>query len=201
MHRRAQVHKDADIALRPGQGEGLRQRRFGLAGAAQALQRRDLQGQEFDPETAVRMARIFGTLAVALGTFVGAWVVAGVVYLAFNVMLGAGSTYKQHLSAVSHMYWINLLAFLVILPLWIVKEDMTMRLGLGLLLTDAPTSFPAHLLNSINLFGLWACAVLGSIESGLSGGKIPVGKGIGTVIVLYLIWAVVSAGSATMFGG
>lgn len=159
------------------------------------------QGQQMDMESAVKMARIFGTIAVGLGTFVGAWVIAGVVYLAFNVMLGGDSTYKQHLSAVSHMYWINLLGFLVVLPLWIVKEDMTTRLGLGLLLTDAPTTFPAHLMNSINLFGLWAVAVLGAIESGLSGGRVSAGKGFGTVLALYLIWAVISAASATMFGG
>jgi hypothetical protein len=159
------------------------------------------QGQDFDAETAVQMGRIFGTLGALLGTFIGAFVIAGVVYLAMNVMMGGDSTYKQHLSAVSHMYWINLLGFILLVPLWIAKEDMSVRLGLGLLLAEAPSSFVGHFMNAINLFGLWAAAALGAMESGLSGGKMTVGKGIGTVIVLYVIWAVVSAVWATVMGG
>ncbi len=159
------------------------------------------QGQEFDPESALRMGRIFGSIGALLGTFIGAAVIAGVVYLAFNVMLGGDLTYKQHLSAVSHMYWINLLGFILLVPLWIAKEDMQVRLGLGLLLSEGPSSYIGHLLNSINLFGLWSAAALGAMESGLSGGRVSLGKGIWTVLALYLLWALISAVWPTITGG
>lgn len=158
------------------------------------------QGQEMDPETMLLMGRVSTTVGALLMTFVFAFAIAGVVYLTFNVMLGGGSTYKQHLSAVSHMYWINFLAFIIIVPLWISKGDMNVRLGLGLLLTDEPSTLPTHFMNSIGLFGLWASAVLGAIESGLSGGKISVGKGITTVLVLYFFLAIGSAFIANAFG-
>ena len=159
------------------------------------------QGQEMDPETMLLMGRVSTTVVALVGTFIFAFVMAGVVYLTFNVMLGGGSTYKQHLSAVSHMYWINFLAFIIIVPLWISKGDMTVKLGLGLLLTDEPSTLPTHLINGITLFGLWASAVLGAIESGLSGGKISIGKGVTTVLVLYFIWVLGSAVVTNAFGG
>jgi hypothetical protein len=159
------------------------------------------QGQDFDPDTALRMGRIFGSVGALLGTFIGAAVIAGVVYLAFNVMLGGDQTYKQHLAAVSHMYWINLLGFVLVIPLWIAKEDMQVRLGLGLLLPEGPSSYVGHLLNSINLFGVWSAMALGAMESGLSGGRVSIGKAIGTVLALYGVWALVAAGWATLTGG
>lgn len=159
------------------------------------------QGQEFDPDAALRMGRIFGSVGALLGTFIGAAIIAGVVYLAFNVMLGGDQTYKQHLAAVSHMYWINLLGFVLLIPLWIAKEDMQVKLGLGLLLPEGPSSYVGHLLNSINLFGVWAAMALGAMQSGLSGGRVTMGKAIGTVLALYGIWALVAAAWATVTGG
>ncbi|NIR44802.1 MAG: hypothetical protein GWN99_10880 [Gemmatimonadetes bacterium] len=159
------------------------------------------QGQEFDPESALRMGRILGSIGWLLGTFIAAAVVAGVVYLVFNVMFGGDLTYKQHLSAVSHMYWINMLGLILLVPLWIAQEDMQVRLGLGLLLPDEPSSYFGHVLNSINLFGVWSAAALGAMESGLSGGRISLGKGIWTVLALYLLWALISAVWPTITGG
>lgn len=168
-----------------------------------AMQARAAQrGQtDFDPEAALRFARIGGAVGALLGTFIAAAVIAGVIYLAFNVLLGGESTYKQHLSATSHIYWINLLGFLVLVPIWISQSDMQVRLGLGLLLPQSPSSFFGHFLNSITIFGLWSSAALGAIESGLSGGRISIGKAVGVVLALYFVWVVVSAAWATVTGG
>ncbi len=159
------------------------------------------QGEAQDIETAVRFARIAGAAAALLITFISAAVVAGVVYLAFNVMLGGEGTYKQHMSAVAHVFYISLLGSLLILPIWISKGDMQLRLGLGLLLPDAPSSFFGHLLNGTTIFGLWSAAALGAVQSGLSGGRIAVGKAVITVLVLYLVWVIVQAAWSTLTGG
>jgi hypothetical protein len=160
------------------------------------------QGQEApDPETMLMIGRLSGTGGALLGTFIGAFVTAGALYLAFNVMVGQDTTYKHHLSATAHVWWISLLGSLVVLPIWIAKGDMVTKLGLGLLLQDSPETFVGHFLNGITLFGLWAGAALGAVESGLSGGRVTVGKGIGMVLVLYLIWVVFQAALATIFGG
>ncbi|UCC73072.1 MAG: YIP1 family protein [Gemmatimonadota bacterium] len=170
---------------------------FQAAVEAQARARgQDVQ----DPGAALRIARIGGAAGALLGTFVAAFVIAGVLYLAFNVMFGQDTTYKQHLSAAAHMYWINLVGFLVVVPIWISRGDMTTQLGFGLLLQDAPETFVGHFLNSITIFGLWAAAALGAMESGVSGGRIPPGKAIATVLVLYFIFVLFSAARATLFG-
>lgn len=159
------------------------------------------QAQAPDMDTAVTMARYFGSGAALVMTFVAAFIIAGVVLLVFNVALGQEVSYKEHLSAVAHMYWINTLGFLLLIPIWISKGDMQITLGFGLLLPDAPSSFVGHLLNSITLFGLWASVALGLIESGLSGGRVKPGKAVTIILILYAVWVLMSAVRGTMFGG
>jgi hypothetical protein len=172
-----------------------------LQSTLEAQARARPQGQEApDPEAMLRMARIFGPIGALVGSFVAAAVVAGVLYIAFNVVFGQDTTYKQHLSATAHAYWIGLLGFFVVLPVWLSKGEMTTQLGFGLLLAEAPRTFVGYLLNSITLFGLWSSAALGAVESGLSGGRIAVGKAIGTVLALYGVWVLFSAARQTLFG-
>lgn len=165
---------------------------------AQAAQRPE--GQQFDPESAVRIGRIVGTLSVFVVAFIAALVIAGALYLTFNVFMGQENTYKQYLSAAAHIAWISLLGFLLVIPIWVSKGDMRISLGLGLLLPDVPTSFGGHFLNSITIFGIWSAIALGTIESGLSSGRISAGKAVGTVLVLYLIWVLFSAARASIMG-
>ncbi len=166
---------------------------------ARAAGREQAQGQP-DAETMLNIARYGGAAGALLGSFIGAAVIAGILYLAFNVMFGQDTTYKQHLSAYAHAAWIGLLGFIVVLPIWISKGDMTTQLGFGLLLADAPSSFVGHLMNSTTLFGLWGSVALGAVEAGLSGGRITPGKGIGVVLGLYFVWVLFSAARVTLFG-
>jgi hypothetical protein len=160
------------------------------------------QGQQApDPEQMLLIGRISGAAGALLGTFIFAAIMAGIIYLVFNVMLGGETTYKQHLSATAHMYWINTLGFLLTAVIWIQKGSMEAKLGLGLILPDAPESFVEHFMNNITIFGLWSSVALGAIESGLSGGRVSVGKAAATIIVLYLIWAAGSGALAAIFGG
>ncbi len=173
-----------------------------LQAALEAQARARPEGQEGpDPATMLAIARFGGAASAAVMSFIAAVVTAGALYLAFSVMFGQDTTLKQHLSATAHVWWITLLGALIVVPIWISKGDMTTKLGLGLLLQEAPETFVGHLLNGVTLFGLWGGAALGAVESGLSGGRIPLGKAIGMVLVLYLIWVVFQAALATLFGG
>ncbi len=162
--------------------------------------RRPQQGQAQDPAAAVQIARIAGAAGALLGTFIAAAVIAGALYLTFNVLQGGETVYRQHMSAVAHIFWISLLGSILLLPIWISKGDMQLKLGLGLLLAEAPSSFIGYFLNGITIFGLWASAALGAVESGLSGGRISVGKGVGTVLGLYLVWVILQAAWGTFTG-
>jgi hypothetical protein len=173
-----------------------------LQAAIEAQARARPEGQEGpDPETMLMIGRLSGTAMALVMTFISAFVTAGALYLAFNVVFGQDTTYRQHLSATAHVWWIGLLAFIVVVPIWISRGEMQTKLGLGLLLQDTPETFVGHFLNGITLFGLWSGAALGAVESGLSGGRLTVGKGIGAVLVLYLIWVVFQAALSTLFGG
>jgi len=173
-----------------------------LQASLEAQARARPEGQEApDPETMLMITRFGGAASALVFTFIAALVTAGALYLAFNVVHGQDATYKQHLSAAAHVWWISLLGFAVVVPIWISTQDMQTKLGLGLLLQDAPETFVGYLLNNITLFGLWMGAALGAVESGLSGGRLTVGKGIGTVLALYLIWVVFQAALSTLFGG
>lgn len=152
-------------------------------------------------ETMVKFARYGGAAIGLVFAFLGAAVIAGAVYLVFNLILGQEHSFRQHLSATAHTYWISLLGFLLTIPIWLAKENIEIKLGFGLLLPDNPSSFSGHLLNSITLFGLWGAMALGAIESGLSEGRVSVGKSVGAVLGLYLVWVLVSAARATVFGG
>jgi hypothetical protein len=160
------------------------------------------QQQEGGPslDTLVTITRFSGAAGSLIMSFISAAVAAGVLYLVFNLVFGLDALYKQHLSAMAHIWWINTIGFLLLVPIWISKSDMQIALGLGLLLPEAPSTFVGHYLNSITVFGLWASAALGLIESGISGGRITAGKAVGTILVLYLVAAVVKALLA-MIGG
>ncbi len=168
---------------------------------SQAARRPQAQGQTQDPAAQIQVARLAGAAGALIGTFIAAAVIAGALYLVFNVLQGGETAYRQHMSAVAHIFWITLLGSILLLPIWISKGDMQIKLGLGLLLAEAPSSFVGHFLNGITIFGLWGSAALGAVESGLSGGRISVGKSVGTVLGLYLVWVIVQAAWGTITGG
>lgn len=157
-------------------------------------------GQAPNPETIVRLGRIFGVAGSLLGTFVGAAVIAGVLYLVFNVLFGQDLTYKQHLGATAHAFWITLLGGLITFPLMVAQGDINMKLSLGLILSDPTASFLGRFLNGITIFGLWTSGALGAMESGLSGGRVSAGKAATLIIVLYLAFASVTAAFGSLTG-
>ncbi len=158
-------------------------------------------GAQEGQQASISQVRTFGIIGAALGTFIGAAVVAGVLYLIFNVIFGQAETsYRQHLSAVSHAWWILIIGSVLEFALKLAQGDGSLRLGLGLLLAEAPSSFLGHFLSNITLFGLWTAGALGAVESGLSAGKVTVGKAAVAVITLYLAFAAISAVFPTLAG-
>ena len=142
-------------------------------------------------ETMASITRFAGSGFAIVMTFLGAAVTAGVLYLVFNVVFGQDLTYKQHLSAMSHVYWIAALGMLLTVPVWISQANMQAQLGLGLLLSDEPTSFVEKFINGFTIFGLWGTIAIATVESGLSRGRVSTGKAVGTLLVVYVIWAAV----------
>lgn len=150
-------------------------------------------GPGADPETMVTFFRATGTAGGLLGTFVVAFVIAGVLFLVFDVFLGQDIRYRRHLSATAHAMWIAALGALITFPLMLVQEDINLKLSLGLLLSDPTASYFGRFLNGVTIFGLWTSAALGVVESGLSGNRVSATTGGVVIVVLYLLWALGSA--------
>ena len=154
------------------------------------------------PEPTIAMIRGIRLGGALVGPFLGAALVAGILYITFNLIFGQSQiTYRNQVSAIAHVWWITLiLGALIAFPLQLAREDLQLKLGLGLLLPDEPSSFVGYFLSNITLFGVWASVALGAVESGLSEGKVSVGKAATTVLALYLIVAVVVASLMTLIG-
>ena len=161
---------------------------------------RSARGREGAPQMKATQLRAFSTIGT-LFLFVFAAIVAGVLYLLFNIVFGLSEvTYKQHLSVVAHAWWITLLGSVIAFPLQLAQQDPTLRLGFGLLLGDEPSTFLGHFLQNVTLFGIWAGVAMAAMESGLSRGKVTVGKGAAAILVLYLVVAAVMGAFQMMMG-
>lgn len=134
-----------------------------------------------------------------LGTVVGAIVmtpaftalIAGVLLLTYNAVLGGEGTFRQLFSAVTHVQFITMLGGFIVLGLaFLGSEEMV--LSPALLLPDLGEGFLARYLRSINVFSLWACVVLGVAVHQIYPKRSTVGAA-SYLLVLYLLLAAVGA--------
>ncbi len=153
------------------------------------------EGQLMAPST----MRAISIGSAVVMTFVGAAITAGVLYLFFSVFFGqTEGTFKQQLSAVAHAWWILTIGNMLQYGLQLAKGDATLRFGLGLMLPEEPSSFLGFLLNNITIFGLWTTVALALIQTGLSGGKVTIGKATTTLMLLYLLTVALTAVTQTL---
>lgn len=111
-------------------------------------------------------------------------VLAGLLLIAFNVILGGEASFKQLLSAAAHAMYIGTAGGLVSIGLMAVGAEIT-TLSPGLFLPEME-GFIGRFLNGINVFSVWTCGVLGVAVSRLYPGR-SVAAGTTYLLVLYLI--------------
>jgi len=147
-------------------------------------------------ESGMVYARYTGPAALLLFVPLIAALVAGLLLAIFTVVSGGGVTYKQVFAVVAHSNAISMLALLFTLPISYAKEEIVSPARLSVffpMLGDM--GFLYYLLNSIDLFHIWAVANLSIGMAVLykrrTGGAAAVLFGVYAVIVL--IVAVVRA--------
>ena len=127
-------------------------------------------------------------------------VVAGIMLLIFNVVLGGDATFKQAFAIVAHTEILIVLQQLFILPLNYGRETMASATTLAVFLPMLDASgFFARFLGWIDLFRIWylvslaiGAAVLYKRKSG------PIAW---TLLGLYVLFALVVAAALTAFAG
>ena len=123
--------------------------------------------------------------------------IAGLLLLAFNVILGGEATFRQLFSACAHASYVNLAGVLVGLGLMMLGSE-TPILSPGLFLPEVE-GFIGRFLNGINVFAVWTCGVLGVAVSRIYPGR-SVAAGTTYLLVLYLLFAAAGAAAGGLGG-
>jgi len=139
-------------------------------------------------------AVIGGTVQVTLAYLL----IAGVLFVVGNFILGGKSTYKHVLSMYSWAGLIGVLELLVKLPMVHLKGSLQVYTSLALLMDPAKAKTPLFiLLNAFDLFTIWKIILLGLGFQIIY--QFSKAKAFTAVIVLYGLYLGASMGLATIF--
>lgn len=133
----------------------------------------------------VGFSRTWGVVFAIVGTPLSVAFVAGILILAYNVVLGGEASYGQLFSATAHSYPILTVGGLITLGL-LVAGGSQVVMSPALLLPDLGDGYPARFLERINIFAIWTSAVLGIAVSRIYP-KRSAGGAIAYLLVLYAI--------------
>lgn len=142
-------------------------------------------------DQAVAFARVWGRVMAVVGTPVTVAIIAGILVLVYNVILGGDGTFKQLFSATTHAFVVYTVGGLLVLALILSRGEMT-TLSLNLLIPGLEEGFLFRLLRGINVFSLWTAAVLGIAVSRIYP-KRSAGSAALLLILLYVLLAAVLA--------
>jgi hypothetical protein len=154
---------------------------------------------------AVKTAPIFGYVFGVIGTLVVILVVAGVLLGAFNLLGGADLNFKTSLSIVSYAYMPGVLGGLLGILILFLKDPSTIDLenlvasNFAALLASDSAKWLIALAKSFDLFVFWILILLAVGFSAASPKKITMGKALGFVVGLWLVFVIVRVGLAAIF--
>lgn len=154
----------------------------------------DQMPPDADPEQIEGTVRFWSTVGPVLGvilTPVSIAFVAGLLILAYNVVLGGEASFRQLFSATTHAYVILTVGGLVGLGLLAATGEQQV-MSPALLLPEMGEGYLARFLQRINIFALWTIAVLGIAVSRIYP-KRSAGGGIAYLLVLYLLLVALTA--------
>ena len=121
--------------------------------------------------------------------------VAGLIALAYGVMMGGEARFRQVYSAVAHAMYINLGTTVVAIALMAIGSEV-FALTPGLFLPSGTEGFLARFLNGINVFAVWTCVALGIATS-----RLYPGRSVGGGAVYMLAWYLIVAAGLAALGG
>ena len=144
-----------------------------------------------DAESIIDFSRRFGAIMSAVFMPVSAAVIAGVLILNYNVILGGEARFRQLFSAVTHSFLILTAGGFLVLGLILAGGDQVV-LSPALLFPDLGDGYLARIAYRINIFAVWTSVVLG-IAVGRVYPKRSAGAATGFLLFLYMIVVGLSA--------
>ncbi len=163
-------------------------------------ERKDLILEQLDEAQNSSTRMIRPIVAIIIFTFVSIAVVAGVLLIAGNFVLGGKADYKSMLAIYAWGYLVAIPETLIKIPLMMAKESVHVYTSLALLFdpSDAETVI-FKLANAVDLFSIWRI-VLWSIGFGVVY-KLSGEKSYSVVISLYVVYVLIYIGISSLFGG
>jgi hypothetical protein len=123
-------------------------------------------------------------------------IIAAVLLLIFNVLLGGEATFRQLFSATTHASIINFVGGMITWPLIRARQDVEITLALDLLVPGLSEGYLYRVLHGINFFSLWTGFVLGIAVSKIYPGR-SAGSSAAIIIGVYVAIVAIFA----VFGG
>ena len=135
-----------------------------------------------------------------VGVLVYLFLIAGVLFLVFNVLLGGDSSFKRVLSVFSYSTLIAIPQAIVKLPLIFAKQTVNVQTSLAIFLSpDDKETFLYKVLGGLDVFTLWQVLV---ISLGLAVMyNYTMKKSFTVVLILWILLIVVGAALSTLLGG
>jgi len=152
-----------------------------------------------------KIAPIFGYVFGVLGIFIVAVIIAAVLMVAFNMMIGGVIGFKTSLGIVTHSWVPGIIGGLLGILVLFLKDPSTIDLqhlvaaNAGAFLSDDAPKWQEALLGSFDLFTFWNMILMGIGYSAINPKKISFGKALGTVVVVWAIYVVCKVGIAAAF--
>lgn len=155
------------------------------------------EAEQAQIDGAMRLASILRYVGPVVLTPVLAVILAGLVLLIWNLILGGEASFAQAISVSTHTLFIPTLGGVITVPLMIASGDATVALSLDLLLPGLDEDgFLYRFLHGLNFFGIWAAIVLGIGVSRLY----PKASASSASLALLSLYVVFKAVSAILFG-
>ena len=140
----------------------------------------------------------------AAGPILGVLVVSLILWLAYNVIGGAGTNFITSMGIVSHVFTVTLLSGALLILILLLKAPGTVDIdnpvatNVGAFL---PESVPKPLLSlgkSLDIFSIWMLALIAIGFTAVNPKRLK-GKALGIAVAVWAIWVVVKMGGAWIF--
>jgi hypothetical protein len=156
-------------------------------------------------EQQVKYAPIIGYVAIPIFIFGAALIVAGVLLGAFNGLAGADLNYKTSLGIVTYAWMPGVIQQLLGILILFVKSPEMIDLehlvasNFGALLSDDSPKWLMTLCTSMDIFTFWTIFLTALGFSVARPKKISMGRALGTIIGLWILWIAAKVGWAAIF--
>lgn len=180
------------------------------------LIRRDLEtssrGQNMPPEQreqaivqGAKFAGAFGYVGAAVGAFVSALIMAGILMFVMNSMMGGQVRFAQSRGIVSYSFLVGVVSGILSIIIMYLKspEDFDLRNPLafnaGAFLPETAPKWLASLASSLDVFSFWTMALM-AVGYAATSRKLTFSKAFTGILMAWGVWVVIKVGWTAMMG-